>query len=270
MGNHPVRPDAAYPCLSSCCIFTLFPEPPRFRATPSGGRLPWLLYARAMPAPRLLILDFDGTLADSWPWFLGMLDEVTARFGHARITPDQAAHFRHLPAREIIARLGVPAWKLPRIAHFLRRAALAAPPPPLFPGIPALLAGLHADGLTLAIASSNSAPQVARSLGPALDPLIAHRVLDVGLFGKAARFRRLLRATGTPPEAALAIGDELRDIEAARAAGITAGAVAWGYAAPAALAAARPDALFATPAEIAAWCGISAPPPAGPAPPHSA
>jgi phosphoglycolate phosphatase len=42
----------------------------------------------------------------------------------------------------------------------------------------------------------------------------------------------------------LAIGDEIRDIEAARAAGIACAAVTWGYAALEALRALGPDLVF--------------------------
>jgi phosphoglycolate phosphatase len=47
-----------------------------------------------------------------------------------------------------------------------------------------------------------------------------------------------------PPTSAIAIGDEVRDIEAARAAGAACGAVTWGYAAPETLRALQPDLLF--------------------------
>ena len=49
---------------------------------------------------------------------------------------------------------------------------------------------------------------------------------------------------GVAPRRAIAIGDEVRDIEAARAAGIACGAVTWGYAAPEALTALKPDLVF--------------------------
>ena len=50
---------------------------------------------------------------------------------------------------------------------------------------------------------------------------------------------------------AIAIGDEVRDIEAARAAGIACGAVTWGYAAPEALRALGPDLVFERMEDIA-------------------
>ena len=46
------------------------------------------------------------------------------------------------------------------------------------------------------------------------------------------------------PSETICIGDEIRDIEAAKAAGMDSGAVAWGYAFPSALQAAGPTHLF--------------------------
>jgi phosphoglycolate phosphatase len=53
------------------------------------------------------------------------------------------------------------------------------------------------------------------------------------------------------PAEALAVGDEVRDIEAARATGVAAGAVAWGYADPGLLRERGPDHLFETMGEVA-------------------
>lgn len=201
--------------------------------------------------PRLLILDFDGTLADSWPWFLGALDETADRFGLPRIDAARAEALRGQPTGEILRSLGIRPWQVPRIAAHLRRRVLDAPPPPLFPGIGDLLPRLAARGITLAIASSNTEAQIARTLGADLLALVPHRAPEAGLFGKAAKLRRILRATGIPPAQAMAIGDEVRDIEAARGAGIAIGAVAWGYATRDLLAARGPDAIFDAPEAIA-------------------
>lgn len=205
--------------------------------------------------PRLVILDFDGTLADSWPWLVGALEETARHFGLPAIAPAQAEALRGQDSHAALKALGVPTWRLPRLGSHLRHLAAAAPAPPLFPGIPELLHRLSSAGLTLAIASSNSAAQIRRTLGPELTALIAHQAVEASLFGKAARFRRILRASGIPATAAIAIGDESRDIAAARRAGIAAGAVGWGYAWPSLLAAQKPDALFDSPGDIARFCG---------------
>lgn len=205
-------------------------------------------------APRLLIFDFDGTLADSWPWFLGTLDGTAARFGLRPVTPEQVEALRRQDSHAVMRALGVPLWKVPRIAAHLKREATTAPAPPLFPGIPALLRRLTAQGVVISVASSNTEAQIRRTLGPELCSLIRHVAPEASLFGKAARFARILRATGIPASEAMAIGDEARDIEAARGAGVAAGAVSWGFACPSLLSARAPDALFETPDAIARYC----------------
>jgi phosphoglycolate phosphatase len=205
--------------------------------------------------PRLAIFDFDGTLADSWPWFRAAMDETAGHFGFRRLSLAETEALRGQDNRAALRALGVPLWQVPRIAAHLKRLAVAAPAPPLFPEIPDLLRRLSAAGVTLAIASSNTEGQIRRALGPELSGLIGQMAVEASLFGKATRFRRILRATRIPPGEAMAIGDELRDIEAARTAGVAAGAVTWGFAWGSLLAAGKPDAIFGSPGQVAAFFG---------------
>ena len=71
------------------------------------------------------------------------------------------------------------------------------------------------------------------------------------MFGKAARFRKVLRRSGILPPDAICIGDEIRDLDAARRAGIAFGAVAWGFTRAEALQARGPNVLFSSLDEIA-------------------
>jgi phosphoglycolate phosphatase len=122
----------------------------------------------------------------------------------------------------------------------------------LFPGIPALLARLRAGGVTLALVSSNREDVVRRVLGPESAGLIDRYACGAAVFGKARRFRAVVRASGLSPARVLCLGDELRDHAAATRAGLAFGAVAWGYTRADALAVARPAHLFATPEAVAA------------------
>jgi phosphoglycolate phosphatase len=65
-----------------------------------------------------------------------------------------------------------------------------------------------------------------------------------GLFQKRSAIRRVMRRTGIPGGETIYIGDEIRDWEAAHAAGSAFGAVAWGYTRGDALAALKPAFLF--------------------------
>ena len=200
--------------------------------------------------PRLVIFDFDGTLADSFPWFRSVLNAVGARHGLRPVGPEEVEALRLLSTREILASLRVPPWKLPALTRDLRALkAAAAADIPLFPGVPAMLAGLAAGGARVAIASSDSEASIRATLGPAAAP-VSHIASGAALFGKAALLRRVLRTLAVPAAEAIYIGDETRDAEAAAKAGLAFGAVTWGYAAPAALLARAPARVFGAPAEI--------------------
>ena len=199
----------------------------------------------------LAIFDLDGTLADSFPWFLRNVNGVADRFGFRRMADDEVESLRHAGSREIIRRLEVPVWKLPMIARHMRRMKAGhLDGIPLFPGVEAMLRALRDGGLTLALVSSDYEVNARRQLGKAAD-LFSHFDCGASLFGKAAKFRRVVKRAGVNPAQAISIGDEVRDIEAARAAGISCGAVMWGYAAPNALRALGPEMVFERMEDIA-------------------
>ncbi len=89
-----------------------------------------------MPAYRLAIFDFDGTLADSAEWGFGVMNDMARRHGYRVIDDAEREHLRGRPNHEIIQALGVPLWKLPFIvADFRRLAAENAAKIPLFPSL---------------------------------------------------------------------------------------------------------------------------------------
>jgi phosphoglycolate phosphatase len=192
----------------------------------------------------LAIFDLDGTLADSLPWFLRTVNDVADRFRFRRVADEDVESLRHASSREILAYLQVPLWKLPLITRHMRKLKVdASADIELFDGVEAMLRALAASGMQLALVSSDSEANARRKLGD-LATLFAYFDCAASLFGKPAKFRRVIRRVGIDLADVIAIGDEIRDIEAARAVGITCGAVCWGYAAPAALRAQAPDFVF--------------------------
>ena len=209
-------------------------------------------------AYRLAIFDMDGTLADSFPWFASVFNEVAERYRFKRIDAAEREALRALGSREILRYLGVPAWKLPLIArHFRARKTADLHRVKLFDGVDRLLRRLSAHGgdgsggIATAIVSSDTEANVRRVLGPENAALIRWYGCSASIFGKPAKIRRVLRRSGVAPADAILIGDEVRDAEAAARTGIAFGAVSWGYAKPEALAAHAPAKLFATLDEIA-------------------
>lgn len=199
----------------------------------------------------LAIFDLDGTLVDSFPWFLRTINDVADRFGFRRVRGEDVEGLRHASTREILSRLEVPVWKLPAIARYARRLkGEAAAEISLFDGAEAMLRTLAGNGVQLALVTSDSEVNARQKLG-ASAALFSHFECAASVFGKPAKFRRVIRQAGAEPGKVIAIGDEVRDIEAAWAVGIACGVVCWGYAAPAALRARGPDLVFERIGDIA-------------------
>lgn len=201
---------------------------------------------------QLAIFDSDGTLADTLPWLRSIFNELAEEHGFKRVEPQDYERFRELHGTALLRELGLPIWKLPRVAGSMRRRMTEHTGEfSLFPGTGEVLQRLAADGIQLAVVSSNSRANVERVLGVANVRLMRHFACGVSLFGKAARLRQLLRQVGIPQSQAIYIGDEIRDAEAAEKAGIAFGAVTWGHHPEKSLRAKLPAEVFKTVQEIA-------------------
>ena len=193
----------------------------------------------------LTIFDFDGTLADSVPWFATVVNQVADRYGFRRVEERHHDTLRSYGPRRVLEALGVPLWKIPRIAYHLRTLmARDIDQISLFEGVDMLLQTLSRAGVLVAVVSSNSLENVSQTLGPENVALVHTFSCGVSLFGKASKLRGVLARCGVPRSQAIYIGDEVRDIEAARAAHVASGAVAWGYNTVEALKACGPTEIF--------------------------
>lgn len=194
---------------------------------------------------QLAIFDFDGTLADSFGWFVGVINQIADRFRFNRIDPREMDTLRGYDARRVMRHVRVPMWKMPLVARDMRaRMNRDIGSIALFPGVDEMLAELAGRGVTIAVVSSNSEENVRAVLGPRNSDLVRHMACGASVFGKRRKLRKVLRAAGVRPGDALCIGDEIRDLQAAHAEGIPFGAVTWGYTKGDALRALSPEAVF--------------------------
>lgn len=199
---------------------------------------------QAGPAYALAIFDFDGTLADSFPFFLRLHNQLARKHGFGEVAPEDVPALRAMSTRELMARSGLPAWRLPVVARDFTRHMQQADDVGLFDGVPAMLRGLADRGLRLALVTSNSRQNIDRVLGSELLGLFGHIDCGASIFGKRNRLQRAARAHGITPARSIYIGDATADADAAREAGMHFGAVDWGYTTPEALAARGPARRF--------------------------
>jgi phosphoglycolate phosphatase len=197
------------------------------------------------------IFDFDGTLADSLPWFLGKFDQMADFYDFRKLDRGVLDELRHCSAQQLLLHYSVPTWKLPYITHHLRllmRRDIAAIKP--VPGIQAALRKLAEEGVVLGILTSNSRQNVIRVLGPRTADLFRYWECDASVFGKTVQLSRLLLTSRYSSHEAIFVGDEIGDAQVAREARVPFGAVAWGFTHLQSLAAENVAETFSDPAEL--------------------
>jgi phosphoglycolate phosphatase len=202
---------------------------------------------------RLAIFDFDGTLADSFPFFLSVFNRIADEHGFRRIDHAHVERLRHYGTREMMRHVGMPAWKLPlAAASFKTLMRENADQVRLFPQVDHALRELARGNVQLTIVSSNAEDNVRQVLGPDLSSLISQYECGMSIFGKTSRIRKVLKRAATAPGAALYIGDQTTDADAARRAGVAFAAVHWGYSPIEALRKVAPEHEFDLPSSLAA------------------
>jgi len=210
---------------------------------------------------KLAIFDFDGTLADSFDFFLASHNTLARRHGFAEVDPARIDEYRGQEPRELMRRLGVPMWKLPLIAKdFIGMMARNAESIRLFDGVAEALQALSASGVELAIVTSNSLENVSRVVGNELMSRIRHVESGASLFGKRRRLERVLKTANIARQHAIYVGDQPTDARAAQAAGIAFGAVRWGYATAAVLDQRSPTITFGCVSDLQHIAKAHAPP----------
>lgn len=207
---------------------------------------------------KVAIFDFDGTLANSFPFMMSILDLLADKYHIERVNPEDISELRKLPARQLIRHFNFPMWKLPFIGrHVNKLMAKNIHQISLFEGIDAVIKDLSELGITLVIVSSNSYENVVKVLGIENAGLISHFECGSSIFGKKGRFKRVLKKFKVDPSEVISIGDEIRDLEASQKAQIPFGAVVWGFTDPEIFECNEPSHIFHSVGDITALLASS-------------
>lgn len=192
----------------------------------------------AMPRfPRVALFDLDGTLLDSAPDMVATADRMLAARGRAPIEPAMLRQHVSKGARAMVAATFPELDEAGRdalVPEFLQlyREELGRHSA-LFDGIAEMLQALEEDGARWGIIT-NKAEYLARDVVAALDWRQRCAVLVGGdtYAEKKPHPLPLLEAArqlGVDPCDCVYVGDDERDVLAARAAGMPSIAVTWGY-----------------------------------------
>lgn len=197
------------------------------------------------------IFDFDGTIADSLPAMIAVYNKII-RNNENPLTPEEIERLRGMSSRRALRNLGVRWWQIPKL--LLRGMGdFHAMIPNMKPckGVPAAIKELHGRGDKLYIVTSNTHENVVNFLE-------AHGLADYfidmktgsGLFKKGKHLRRLITEHKLKRRETVYVGDETRDIRAARTAFIKIVSVTWGLNTRAILKRQRPSYIVDDPKEL--------------------
>ncbi|MBF2015682.1 MAG: HAD-IA family hydrolase [Rivularia sp. T60_A2020_040] len=201
---------------------------------------------------KVIIFDFDGTIADTVDALVTIANGLAVEFSYAQITSEELAILRNLTSREIFKYSGVSLFKIPFLLKKVKRE-LKNKIPELKPilGIQSALIELKDNGNRLGIITSNSKDNVKEFLKiNNMDSLFEFIHTGVTIFGKTTIINNVLRQKQLKTQEVIYVGDETRDIEASKKANIKVIGVTWGFNSEEALVKQNPDFLIHHPQEL--------------------
>jgi phosphoglycolate phosphatase-like HAD superfamily hydrolase len=201
---------------------------------------------------KVIIFDFDGTIADTLDTLVTITNRLAVEFGHKQTAPEELAQLRNLSSREIVMQSGISIFKLPfllkKIKENLHDEIQHLNP---ITGIKEALMQLKHEGNQLGILTSNSEENVRAFLkNQDMEELFSFVYSETTLFSKHKLIRKFMKRNFLSPEEIVYVGDETRDIESAKKINIKAIAVSWGFNSEEVLAKHKPDFLIQKPSEL--------------------
>lgn len=187
--------------------------------------------------PRAILFDLDGTLADTAPDLAGALNRLRVARGLAPTPYELLRPFASAGARGLIGaafglKPGEEGYEDLRVGFLANYAEALAVESRLFDGIPALLVGLRDYDLVWGIVTNKAACFTV----PLVQQIGLHDAACVISGDTTAHAKphpepllEAVRRLGLAPQDCWYVGDDLRDIQAGRAAGMPTIAAAWGY-----------------------------------------
>lgn len=196
---------------------------------------------------RRVIFDFDGSLANSLPVAIEIAEEVLG----IEITDQEIQHYRNLTAKQILKEAKVPVYRLPGLLvkgkGLLRRRTDEIE---IFPGLEKVVKDLSKDHILYVVSSNGLGIINAFLHHHKIDKYFAGVYGNVGIFSKAQALKKVLKKEGFAGIEAVYIGDEVRDIEAAKKVGMPIISVVWGYNGEQIIKTYKPDFIAKKPADI--------------------
>jgi phosphoglycolate phosphatase len=203
-------------------------------------------------AAKVILFDFDGTIADTYQAIADIADRLSSEFGYKPLDSEELLFLKNLSSREVIERTEISLFKIPFLVKRVQKElSKEIADLPLIPEIDRVLFELKKEGHTLGIITSNLQENVEIFLKKNnLNYLFDFIYSGTSIFGKHRVIDRVIRQHKFSRDRVIYVGDETRDIRSAKKSNIGIIAVGWGFNSPYILSEYQPDVLVSTPDEL--------------------
>ncbi len=201
---------------------------------------------------RVLVFDFDGTIADTLGETRRIFNELAPDYGFRQVTEHELADLRHLSLKDLLSELGIPKRRVPSLiargTGLMRGNIMRLQ---MIQGMNEVLVEMRKHVESFGILTSNTDSNVdlflkTHGLREQFDFISSTSKLT----GKAKHLRAIRKTFSMRHEEMLYVGDELRDVKASKKAGIPVAAVTWGFNSKESLETHRPDYLIDHPVDF--------------------
>ena len=201
---------------------------------------------------RVILFDFDGTIADTYQAIANITNQLSTEFGYKALDEEELLLIKNLSSREVVKRSEISIFKLPFLVRRIRTelkkeiAELNA-----ISDMVRVLLRLKSTGYILGIVTSNTRENVDIFLSKhGLDSVFSFIYSGTAIFGKHRVLKQVVREHRLKKSEVIYVGDETRDVRSARKSGIAIIAVSWGFNSAEILQEHRPDYLVDRPQEL--------------------
>lgn len=201
---------------------------------------------------KTIIFDYDGTLVDSFALAMKIFNRhIVKKYKLDKVEPSDIESLKNLSSLEIIRTLNIPLTKMLSVVndyhrYFHKHAKFVK----LHEDIKPMLEALKDSGHQVGIITTNHRDVVINNLQKNNIDLFDWVNGSKNIFGKGGKIKKVMKKRKLSKEDILYVGDETRDIDAAKHAHIASVAVTWGYNSRLALARHNPDYLITSPKEL--------------------
>jgi len=201
---------------------------------------------------KLVIFDFDGTIADSFDVCFNGINEIFKTRGLKEITEEQKEKARELSANDILRYFKISTYQIAFIVRKLFRIIERDfHKVKIFPNTKKTLKYFKKQDLKIVILTSN----IKKNVEPFLEKEGIKDLFDgfyykSGIFSKDRIINQLIEKYKVKKSQTVLIGDEIRDIKAAKKSRIKMIGVTWGFNKEKALLKYKPDFIVKKPEDI--------------------